>query len=101
YSHHTTNTITNPAPFLVPLHPSSRKMCKITYNETKCTSCKTLLKSEIDRDTCYEVLASSTLTFGGCKDGATSVTNTKEEGICDACTAKARRVQMWRGAAMG
>ncbi|KAK3350575.1 hypothetical protein B0H65DRAFT_418839, partial [Neurospora tetraspora] len=85
--------------------PHSTKMCTVTYNEIKCSRCKTLIKSEVDRSTCYEVLTSqytaSPLVFGGCKAGQTSVTNTKEEGMCDSCKARERTANVWRGAAMG
>ncbi|KAK3350582.1 hypothetical protein B0H65DRAFT_419679, partial [Neurospora tetraspora] len=92
-----------PSPIPSPPH----KMCTVTYNETKCSRCKTLIKSEVDRSTCYEVLTSqytaSPLIFGGCKARQTSVTNTKEDmGMCDVC--KARKIDaadVWRAAALG
>lgn len=73
-------------------------MCKVTYNETKCTCCKKLLKSEVEHTKCSQVLMSSytssnALEFQGCKEGQTSVTNTKEEGMCDACEAVKKDVE--------
>ena len=67
-------------------------MCTATYNETKCTECGAVLKSKVNYDKCYEVSSTkyttSPLDVGGCKEGVTSVTNTKEEGMCDGCRAK-------------
>lgn len=42
------------------------------------------------------------LDFGGCKEGQTSVTKTKEEGMCDGCKKKMNdEVDAWKAAAMG
>ena len=103
YSHH---PIPIPHSQLIP-HPHTlakypAKMCKTTYNETKCTHCKKLVKSGIDQASCSKVLASSTLTFGGCKAGTSSVTNKKEEGICETCEVKLERIAIvFRSMAMG
>lgn len=48
------------------------------------------------------MLASSTLTFGGCKAGTSSATSEKEEGICETCASKLERIAIvFRSMAMG
>lgn len=80
-------------------------MCTITFNETYCSHCKNLVQSDIDRDTCYEVLkaehTAKPLAFGGCKDGQTTETITKEVDMCGDCKAKDRGANIWKGSSMG
>ncbi|KAK3498884.1 uncharacterized protein B0T23DRAFT_433829 [Neurospora hispaniola] len=81
------------------------KMCTITFNETYCSHCKNLTQSDIDRNTCYEVLkaehTAKPLAFGGCKDGQTTETTTKEVDMCGDCKAKVRGANIWKGSSMG
>ncbi|KAL0466013.1 hypothetical protein QR685DRAFT_506651 [Neurospora intermedia] len=85
--------------------PDTSKMCTTTFNETYCSHFKNLVQSDIDRNTCYEVLKSEhtakPLAFGGCKDGQTTETTTKEVDMCGDCKAKDRGANIWKGSSMG
>ncbi|EGO61578.1 hypothetical protein NEUTE1DRAFT_108031 [Neurospora tetrasperma FGSC 2508] len=99
---------THRAPLPIPIPnivPPPSKMCTITFNETYCSHCKNLVQSDIDRNTCYEVLkaehTAKPLAFGGCKDGQTTETTTKEVDMCGDCKAKDRGANVWKGSSMG